>query len=131
VIVIAASGMCTGGRMSNYLKALLEKPATDIMFVGYQAKGTPGRVIQQYGPNGGYVILDDQKITIKADIHTISGYSAHADQRNLVNFVKRMRIKPTRIRLVHGDEQAQRSLAKALQTVTDGVIECGVDINDH
>jgi metallo-beta-lactamase family protein len=111
-IVIAASGMCAGGRMVNYLKALIEDPRTDILFIGYQAAGTPGRAIQDYGPKGGWVKLDGQRFDIRAGVHTISGYSAHADQRNLVNFVKRMRVKPRQIRIVHGDEAAKAELAR-------------------
>lgn len=65
-IVIAASGMCAGGRIVNYLKALLPDPRTDVIFVGYQAAGTPGRTIQTYGPDGGYVDLDGERIPIRA-----------------------------------------------------------------
>lgn len=90
-LVIAAGGMCSGGRIVNYLKALLGDPRTDILLIGYQAAGTPGRALQEYGPQGGYVILDGQRYPIRARVHTISGYSAHADQRNLVDFVRRMR----------------------------------------
>ncbi|WP_350432835.1 MBL fold metallo-hydrolase [Shewanella sp. H8] len=111
-IIIAASGMCTGGRISNYLARFLPKATTDVLFVGYQAKGTTGRDIQTYGPQGGYVYIKDQKIDIKAVIHTISGYSAHADQHNLINFVKRMHHKPSHIRIVHGDDEAKQALAK-------------------
>jgi len=103
-IVIAASGMCTGGRVVNYLKALVTDERNDILFVGYQAKGTPGRDIQKYGGNNGYVELDGKRYTIKAGVHTLSGYSAHADQQNLINFVKRMRVKPKEIQIVHEDE---------------------------
>ena len=109
-IVIAASGMCSGGRIMNYLKALIEDKRTDVLFVGYQAVGTPGRDIQTYAYKNGYVLLDDQKYTINADVYTLSGYSAHADQKDLLNFVKRMRFKPSRIRLVHGDEPAKKVL---------------------
>lgn len=116
-IVIAASGMCTGGRIQNYLKALLPDKRTDVLFVGYQAQGTPGRDIQQYGPKGGYVYLDGEKITIKAQVHTISGYSAHADQKDLLNFVKRMRYKPKHIRIVHGDEPAKQQLQQKYQAL--------------
>ena len=119
IIVIAASGMCSGGRNVNYLKALIEDERTDILFVGYQAQGTPGRTIQKYGPrkNGrtGWVELESKKYDINAEVHTISGYSAHADQRNLVNFVKRMRHKPTDIRLVDGDAQAKASLTAMIK----------------
>jgi len=119
-IVIAASGMCSGGRIMNYLKALIEDKRTDILFVGYQANGTSGRVIQKYGPrkNGGrspYVDIDGKRYDINAGIHTISGYSAHADQKDLVNFVKRMRHKPHDIRLVHGDKDAKAALRKELE----------------
>lgn len=118
-IVLAASGMCSGGRIVNYLKALLPDPRTDVVFVGYQAAGTAGRDIQTYGPKGGYVILEGHKIEIKAGVYTLGGYSAHADQKDLLNFVKRMRYKPTNIRLVHGDESAKLALKQALLTQFD------------
>ena len=116
-VVIAASGMCSGGRIVNYLKALLQDHRTDVLFVGYQAQGTPGRDIQRYGQKGGYVYLDGERIDIKAAIHTISGYSAHADQKDLVNFVKRMRHKPKEIRIVHGDQEAKQALKTELQRI--------------
>ena len=124
-IVIAASGMCAGGRMVNYLKALIEDPRTDILFIGYQAGGTPGRDIQVHGPRGGWVKLDGQRFDIKAAVHTISGYSAHADQKDLVNFVKRMRVKPRQIRIVHGDHSAKLELQRkyrALVPAADVII---------
>lgn len=114
-IVLAASGMCSGGRIVNYLKALIEDSRTDIIFVGYQAMGTPGRNIQIYGPKNGYVDLDGKRYTINADVYTLSGYSAHADQKDLINFVKRMRYKPKHIRIVHGDEPAKQQLKQAYQ----------------
>jgi len=63
------------------------------------------------GPRNGWVEIEGKRYTINAQVHTISGYCAHADQRDLVNFVKRMRHKPKEIRLVHGDEGAKRVLA--------------------
>lgn len=114
-IVLAASGMCSGGRIVNYLKALIEDKRTDILFVGYQAQGTTGRIIQQYGPRGGYVYMDEQKYDIKAKVHTIGGYSAHADQKNLLDFVKGIQDKPKQIRLIHGDEEAKMVLQYKLQ----------------
>lgn len=110
-IVIAASGMCTGGRIVNYLKALLPDPRTDVIFVGYQAAGTPGRAIQQYGPTGGYVTLDHERITIAASIHTIGGYSAHADQRELLEFMQTTEEPVKAVRLVHGELPAKQALA--------------------
>lgn len=107
--------MCSGGRIVNYLKAMLGDPRHDVLFVGYQAAGTPGRAIQRYGPRGGYVDLDGRRITIKAGVHTIGGYSAHADQKNLIGFIRRMRVRPKEVRLVHGDESAKQSLAAKLK----------------
>ncbi|MBU0673276.1 MAG: MBL fold metallo-hydrolase [Proteobacteria bacterium] len=115
-IIVAASGMCTGGRIVNYLKAFLGEAATDVLFVGYQAKGTAGRDIQQYGPQGGYVRLNGEKISIRAAIHTVSGYSAHADRDNLLNFIGRMRRLPRKIRLVHGEDDARNALAEEIRT---------------
>ena len=116
-VVIAASGMCAGGRMQNYLKALLPDKRTDVIFVGYQAKGTPGRDIQRYGANvagkpNGYVVLDGERITINAQVHTLSGYSAHADQQDLLNFATGIDQAPQHIRIVHGDDQAKQALQK-------------------
>ncbi|QQX81826.1 MBL fold metallo-hydrolase [Shewanella sp. KX20019] len=126
-IVIAASGMCTGGRIQNYLARLLSEPTTDIIFVGYQARGTTGRDIQTYGPRGGYCLIEGNKVAIKAGIHTVSGYSAHADQHNLINFVKGMRVKPTLIRIVHGDNEAKSVLAEEYKKLLpDARIEIGV-----
>jgi metallo-beta-lactamase family protein len=115
VVVLAAGGMCAGGRVVNYLKAMLADPKHDILFVGYQARGTPGRDIQRYGPRGGYVELDGERFDIRARVHTISGYSAHADQRGLVDFVRNMLDRPDRVRLIHGDPDASEVLAGILR----------------
>ena len=114
-IVIAASGMCTGGRIMDWLKALLGDACTDIVFVGYQAQGTPGQTIQKYAPTHGYVAIDGERYPIAAKVHTLGGFSAHADQYNLVNFVKRMRRYPEKIYLVHGDGRAKEMLKKRLE----------------
>jgi metallo-beta-lactamase family protein len=114
-IVLAASGMCSGGRILDYLKALLPDNRTNVLFVGYQASGTTGADIQHWGSKGGYVMLDGEKIDIAAKIHTLSGYSAHADQKDLVRFVSGMRQRPQFIRIVHGDIEARSALAECLR----------------
>ena len=113
-IVIAGNGMCSGGRIVNYLKAMLGDARHNVLFVGYQARGTPGNAIQSHGPRGGYVDLDGERVDIRAGIDTLGGYSAHADQQGLVNFVTRMRRWPSHIRLVHGEAAAKRRLAEVL-----------------
>ncbi len=113
-IVIAGNGMCSSGRIVNYLKAMLSDSRHNVLFVGYQAAGTPGRAIQAYGPAGGYVDIDGERIDINAGIASIGGYSAHADQQGLVKFVTGMRGWPTQIKVVHGEKGAKRALATAL-----------------
>lgn len=115
VIVIAGNGMCSGGRIVNYLKAMLGDPRHNVVFVGYQGKGTPGRTIQAHGPGGGYVDLEGQRFDIRAGIDSVGGYSAHADQADLVGFVTRMKEWPGEIRLIHGEDQANQCLAEVLE----------------
>lgn len=119
-VVIAASGMCAGGRVVNYLREMLDDPRHDVLFVGYQARGTPGHAIQAYGPRGGYVELDGERVDIRAGIHTLSGYSAHADRDDLTRFVTRMRHLPGEVRLVHGEDGVRAEFARHLQEATGG-----------
>ena len=119
-VVIAASGMCAGGRVVNYLREMLSDPRHDVLFVGYQARGTPGHAIQAYGPRGGYVELDGERVDIRAGIHTLSGYSAHADRDDLTRFVTRMRHLPGEVRLVHGEDGVRAEFARHLQEATGG-----------
>lgn len=115
-IVIAGNGMCSSGRIVNYLKTMLGDARHDVLFVGYQADGTPGRQIQRFGPRSGYVEFDGQRYDIRAQVHTIGGYSAHADQKGLVSFVTRMTQWPSEVRVVHGDVQAKAQLAMCLHS---------------
>jgi metallo-beta-lactamase family protein len=103
--------MCTGGRIVNYLKRFLSDPKTDIVFVGYQAGGTPGNHLSR---GTDWVRLDGKRYEVAADVHRITGYSAHADQNGLIEFVDQMKERPGEIRLVHGDYQPKRTLADKL-----------------
>ena len=98
---------------------MLGDPRHQVLFVGYQGAGTPGRDIQRYGPEGGWVMLDGERYDIRAGITTINGYSAHADQRDLLTFIKRMRHWPKEIRLVHGDTSAKLALKAAIEAMAD------------
>lgn len=114
-IVIAGDGMCSGGRIVNHLKAMLGDRRHNVLFVGYQAQGTPRHAIQTYGPKGGYVDLDGERIDIRAGITSIGGYSAHADQEGLVEFVTGMQQWPAEIRMMHGERQAKQDLVDKLK----------------
>lgn len=116
-IVIAGNGMCSSGRIVNYLKAMLGDKRHNVLFVGYQAAGTPGRAIQTYGPVGGYVDLGGERFDVRAGVATIGGYSAHADQDGLLKFVSGMRKPPLHIRIVHGEPKAKQALATRLNAL--------------
>ncbi|WP_408999166.1 MBL fold metallo-hydrolase [Syntrophus buswellii] len=117
MVILAGSGMCTGGRILDHLKEGIEDPRNDIVFVGYQAHGTPGRYIQEYaGKPGGYVELDGERRSIRAKIHVLGGYSAHADQKELVEWVESMPEKPKAIKLVHGEAGAREVLGDVLRS---------------
>jgi len=116
-IVIAGNGMCSSGRIVNYLKAMLGDKRHNVLFVGYQAAGTPGQAIQTYGPVGGYVDLDGERFDVRAGVATIGGYSAHADQDGLLKFVSGMRKPPLHIRIVHGEPKAKQALATRLNAL--------------
>jgi metallo-beta-lactamase family protein len=117
-VVLAGSGMCAGGRVVNYLKAMLGEKRNDVLFVGYQAAGTPGRDILTYGPRGGWVELDGERYDIRARVHQLGGYSAHAGQSDLVAFVSGISVPPREIRIVHGDPGAKLALKRCFQSLT-------------
>ena len=121
-VVLAGSGMCAGGRVVNYLKAMLGDKRNDVLFVGYQAAGTPGRDILTYGPRGGWVELDGDRYDIRARIHQVGGYSAHAGQSDLAAFVSGIPVSPREIRIVHGDQDAKQALKRCFQSLA------GIDI---
>lgn len=115
-IILAGSGMCTGGRILAHLENGLEGPENDLFFVGYQARGTTGRDILKYAQkNGGYIRINGRKINIRAKVRSLAGYSAHADQNGLLKWVASMPEKPGKIKLVHGDLEAKRTLKRELE----------------
>ena len=113
-IIIAGSGMCAGGRIMDYLRAFLHRPNTDVVFVGYQAVGTTGRAIQDCQEGKCSVRIDQKEYPVRAKTHTLSGYSAHADQLDLIKFIQGIPKPPKEIRLVHGEEHAKEALQKKL-----------------
>ncbi|WP_166253953.1 MBL fold metallo-hydrolase RNA specificity domain-containing protein [Marinobacter salicampi] len=115
-VVIAGSGMCAGGRVVNYLKAMLGEARNDVLFVGYQAKGTPGRDILTYGPGGGWVELDGERFDIRAQVHQVGGYSAHAGQSDLMRFITGIPAQPKEIRIVHGEDSVKFAFKQLLET---------------
>ncbi|HEX9817087.1 MAG TPA: beta-CASP ribonuclease aCPSF1 [Candidatus Thermoplasmatota archaeon] len=117
-IVLATSGMMTGGPVMEYLKAWAPDERNTLVFCGFQADGTLGRKIQRgqrelpvsESPRPG----DTKSIRIAMDIETVDGFSGHSDRRQLMNFIANMDPRPTRIFLGHGEESKCVDLATAL-----------------
>ncbi len=110
MVIIAGSGMCTGGRIVGHLRQGLPSTRTTVLFVGYQAEGTPGRKIQDAARSGGRVWMDGEEVHVRAKIATLKGLSAHADRKELVAWLQNIP-ELRRVALHHGDVEAQQSFA--------------------
>ena len=109
-IIIAGSGMCTGGRIRHHFKQRLWQKNAHVLFVGFQAQGTLGRILV----NGVKKIkLFGQELLVRAQVHTLGGFSAHAGQRQLLEWAAAFEGEP-RFYLVHGEPRALETLAQAL-----------------
>lgn len=102
-IVIAGSGMVTGGRVLTYLTKYLEKPETRVLLVGYQAEGTRGRQLQEGAHE---VKIYGKYYPVKAKIIMLQGLSAHADQRELLDWLGGIKNMPEKVFIVHGEAHA-------------------------
>ncbi len=111
-IVIAGSGMCTGGRILHHLKNNIWRPQCHLVIVGYQAIGTPGRRLVDGADE---IRLWGDAYRVRAQTHTIGGLSAHADQSDLLDWYRSFADRPP-VYLVHGEERGQRPLLERLKT---------------
>lgn len=111
-IVIAASGMANAGRILHHLKHNLWKPKAHILFIGFQAQGTLGRSIVEGAKS---VRIFGEPVAVRAQIHTLGGFSAHADRDEILDWVSHFKTKGIRIFVVHGEEKSSLALAGALK----------------
>lgn len=111
MIVIAGSGMVTGGRILGHLRDGLPDETTTVLFVGYQAEGTPGRRIQNAAASGGKVHIDGEEVLVRAKVRTLKGLSAHADRKELLAWLRHVP-DVRRVALHHGDVAAQEDFVR-------------------
>ncbi len=114
-IILSASGMCEVGRIKHHLKHNLWNPKSTILFVGYQAPGTLGRSIVEGAKK---VKIFGEEIAVNARIEYIEGYSGHADQEWLLNFIYSFIYKPKHVFLVHGELEGQEILKQKIEEKT-------------
>jgi metallo-beta-lactamase family protein len=110
-IIIAGSGMITGGRIKHHLKHNIWRRESSLVFVGYQAEGTPGREIVDGAKE---IRIFDEPYMVNASVHTIGGFSSHAGRDGLINWIKGSG-KPSHVFLVHGEGGGVRSLKAFLE----------------
>ncbi len=113
-IVIAGSGMVTGGRVLNYLQEYISKPQTTILFAGYQSEGTRGRSLQDGARE---IKMYGKYYEVKASIEVINGLSAHGDQQDLIRWLSEIKNKPERVFIIHGEHQAADVFRVKLQDI--------------
>ena len=111
VVIMAGSGMCTGGRVRHHLRHNLWRSHSSIVFVGYAANGTLARKIID---GADHIQLFGEEIQVNAAVHTINGFSAHADQAELLAWHRRIGT-PELTFLVHGEEETMRNFSKLLE----------------
>ncbi len=115
IIVIAGSGMCTGGRIKHHLVTNISRPESTILFVGYQAEGTLGRQIV----NGATEVrILGQYHSIKANIVQLNGFSAHADQNQLLRWLSGFKKAPNRLFVTHGEKEVAQRFADLVKQRT-------------
>lgn len=112
-VIISASGMCEAGRIRHHLKHNLWDERNSIVFVGYQAEGSLGRLIVEGAQE---VTLFGEKINVKAQIHNLQGFSGHADKNGLMTWLGGFQQQPKQIFLVHGEMDAKEDFAASIKS---------------
>lgn len=112
-VIVSASGMCEAGRIRHHLKHNLWRPESTVLFVGYQAVGTLGRIILEGARE---VKLFGESIEVRAEIARLTGISGHADKKGLLDWIQGFEGKPERVFVVHGEDSVCEAFRQCLQT---------------
>lgn len=116
IVVIAGSGMCTGGRIKHHLATNISRPESTILFVGYQARGTLGREIVDGAEE---VRVLGQKKAVRARVVQIDGFSSHADRNELMRWLSGLKSAPQHVFVTHGEEEAAESFSALIREKKD------------
>jgi metallo-beta-lactamase family protein len=111
-LIMAGAGMCNGGRILHHLKQNLWKPETQVLIVGYQGRGSLGRQLVDGAPE---VRIHGEKVLVRAKVHTLSGFSAHAGQTDLLNWFSIIAPSKPRVVLTHGEDGPRDELTRQIQ----------------
>ncbi len=111
LVVVAAGGMCEGGRILGHLRANLPRANADVVFLSYQAEGTLGRALVEGAKE---VEIDGRRVAVRAKVHTLGGFSAHAGRTELLDWARRAASPGAKVFVVHGESRASASLANGL-----------------
>ncbi len=114
-MIIAGSGMCTGGRVKHHLVTHITRPEDTILFVGYQAAGTLGRTIVE-GQKEVRILGENYKV--EAEIAQVHGFSAHADKTEILRWLRGLEVVPKKVFVVHGEAQSALHFQQYLQGET-------------
>lgn len=119
-VIMAGSGMCTGGRVKHHLLRNIARPESTVLFVGYQAQGTLGRQIIDKQPQ---VRIHGQILPVKARLAKINGFSAHADRKALGRWLDAYEAPPRRLFVTHGDDEVVRHFAERVRQERGWTVE--------
>jgi metallo-beta-lactamase family protein len=111
-LVMAGAGMCNAGRILHHLKQNLWKPDTHVLIVGYQSRESLGRRLVE---GAKVVSIHGEKIAVKAKVHTLGGFSAHAGQTDLLTWFSAVAPSKPRVILTHGEDEPRAALARKIQ----------------
>jgi len=112
LIIISASGMATGGRVLHHLRQRLPDPNATVLLVGYQAEGTRGRLLQDGAKE---LKLLGEVIAVRAQVKLLDGFSAHADQGEILRWLKTFQKPPRMTYIVHGEPAGATALAQIIR----------------
>jgi metallo-beta-lactamase family protein len=111
-LILAGAGMCNGGRILHHLRQGLPRDNTHVLIVGYQTQGSLGRRLVERAKS---VSIFGEKISVRAKVSTLGGFSAHAGQSDLLRWLTPVAASQPRIMITHGEDEARKKLANVIQ----------------